>query len=274
MRCLDLSLSRSFLSFVAAVLVAVVGGSLSGCFSPGQAVQRGVDSATEAAGEEVGEAVGKQLASAVNLPPVGTGRWNQFMVSQAQILFTYAFSAGGFWPAQATYAPGEWTKYRLGAPGESEAALDTLERAFLKRTGEGNEWWRVRGLQEGNVWFYEALVDPDRGRVVRMRAKDPEGNVSEVPVTETTVYQPPQRLTEESIEGATVGTESVETPAGSFSARRVEYSGGRTSGTVTWWLSEDVPGQVLQYRVDGNGSTWTSTLIDHGTDATTQLDSY
>ena len=274
MRCSKDSLSRSLFSLVAAMLLTVVGWSLSGCFSPGQAVQEGVNSATEAAGEEVGEAVGRQLASAVNLPPAGTGRWNQFMVSQAQILFTYAFSAGGMWPAQATYEPGEWATYRLGTPGDQEAALDTLERAFLTTTDDGNEWWRVRGLESGNVWFYEALVDPDRGRVVRMRAKDPEGNVSEVPVTENTVYQPPQRLTEESIEGATVGTESVETSAGSFSARRVEYSGGMTSGTVTWWLSDAVPGHIVKYRVEGNGSTWTSTLIDHGTDATTQLDSY
>lgn len=274
MRCSVCSSRLMASSLFAFLFVAVAGWSLSGCVSPGQAVQRGLNSASEAAGEQVGKAIGSQLAAAANLPPAGTARWNQFMVGQAQVLFTYAFSAGGFWPSQATYEPGEWTMYRLAASDDNTAALDTLERAFLTRTEDGNEWWRVRGFQDDNVWFYEALIDPERGRVVRMRAKDPEGTVSEVPVTEGTVYQPPQRLTAESIEGATEGTESVTTPAGTFTARRVVYSGATAGGTVTWFLSDEVPGHVVTYKVESDDSSWTSTLTDHGTDATTQLDSY
>lgn len=197
------------------------------------------------------------------------------MVSQAQVLFGRAFSAGGVWPAQASYEPGEWVKYQATASGENEAALDTLERAFLKETEDGNEWWRVRGVQQEERWVYEALVDPAREEVVRLRARDPEGNVGEVPVTENTVYQSTQQLTEESVEGATVGTESIDTPAGIFSARHVEYQGG-AGGTITWYLSEEVPGQVVEYQV-GNpqqDATWTSTIVAYGTDATTVLDSY
>ncbi len=245
-------------------------------FSLSQPSRPGVNSAASAAGEEVGKAVGQQLAPAVQLPAYGTGAWNQFMVSQAQILFSRAFAAGGMWPAQASYAPGEWARYRSTVSGESEAALDTLGRAYLKETEDGNQWWRVRGLQGGESWIYEALVDPERGEVVRLRAKDPEGNVGEVPVTENTVYQSPQRLTQESVEGATVGTNSIETPAGTFSARHVEYQGGTGSGTITWYLSDEVPGHVVKYRVENQqqGSAWTSTLATYGTDATTMLDSY
>lgn len=254
------------------LLLGLSGTALSGCFLVGEAVETSVNSAASAAGEEVGEAIGQQLAPAVNLPAYGTGAWNRFMVSQAQILFGHAFSAGGMWPAQATYEPGEWVQYRATVSGESEAALDTLERAFLKETEDGNEWWRVRGFQQGNRWIYEALVDPARGEVVRLRAKDPEGNVGEVPVTENTVYRSPQRLTEESVEGATVGTENIETPAGTFSARHVEYQGG----TITWYLSEEVPGHVVKYQVENQQqeAAWTSTLVAYGTDATTMLDSY
>lgn len=259
----------------ALLFVAAVGWTTSGCFLVGEAVETGVESASAAAGEEVGEAIGKQLAPAVQLPAYGSAQWNQFMVSQAQVLFSYAFSAGGMWPGQATYAPGEWAEYRLRASGDNSAALDTLERAFLRTTDDGNEWWRVRGIQGGQPWIYEALVSPDRQEVLRLRAKDPEGNVGEVPVTEGTVYQPPQRLTEESVEGATTGTTTVDTPAGEFSARRVEYQGAAAGGTVTWFLAEDVPGDVVRYRVRGSGgSSWTSTLIAYGDDATTQLDSY
>jgi len=72
-----------------------------------------------------------------------------------------------------------------------------------------------------------------------------------------------------------VGEEQVDTPAGTFSTRRVEYTGGMGSGTVTWNLSEEVPGHVVQYRTqDEQGNAWTSTLVDYGSDATTTLDSY
>ena len=265
--------------FVRSLLVLCLFGlgglTLSGCFSVQEAVETGVNSAASAAGEEVGKAVGQQLAPAVNLPAYGTGAWNQFMVSQAQILFGRAFSAGGMWPAQATYEPGEWVQYRATVPGEGETALDTLERAFLKTTEKGNEWWRVRGIRGDGQWIYEALVDPDRGEVVRLRAKDPEGNIGEVPVTENTVYQSPQHLTEESVEGATVGTERVQTPAGTFSARHVEYSGG-AGGTITWYLAEEVPGHVVKYQVANQQqeTAWTSTVQAYGADASTMLDSY
>lgn len=268
------SISRQLLSLALTTVLALAAtGSLSGCFSPAAAVQEGINSATSSAGEQFGKALGAELARAADLPPPGTVRYNQFMVSQARVLFTYGFSAGGMWPAEATYQPGEWTQYRLQAAGE-EAAIDTLERAFLKTTEDGNEWWRIRGTQEGNIWVYEALLNPENETVVRLRGKDPEGKVGEVPVTEETVFRSPQRLTEESIEGATIGTESLETPAGTFSAERVEYSGTSSGGTITWFLVEDVPGDVVQYRAEQDENQWTSTLIDYGTGATTQLNSY
>lgn len=258
------------IAFACSFLLAA---GLSGCFSPGAAVQEGLDSAGEAAGRTVGEALGAEIVRAADLPPPGSARYNQVMLSQAQIMFSYAFSAGGMWPAEASYEPGEWTVYRVAADGR-EAALDTLERAFLTRTGDGNEWWRIRGVQDGEGWVYEALLDPEQEEVVRLRTKDPEGEVGEVPVTEETVYRPPQELTEESVEGATEGTESVEIPAGTFTARRVEYTGAASGGTVTWFMSEEVPGHVVQYEGRREGTEWTSTLLDYGTDATTQLDSY
>ncbi len=261
-------------SFVAVLGLAVaVAGGLTGCFSPGSAVQQGINSATSAAGEQVGKAIGAEIASAADLPPPGSAQYNQFMVSQAQVLFSHAFSAGGMWPAEATYESGEWAAYERRASGQ-DTALDTLERAFLTTTDDGNEWWRVRGTQDGEEWVYEGLLDPEQETVVRLRSRDPEGNVEEVPVTEETVYQPPQQLTEESVEGATVGTESVETAAGTFTARRVEYSGAAQGSTAIWFLSDEVPGHVVQYQVRQNEDEWTNALINHGTGATTELDSY
>lgn len=261
------------IALACSILLVGLAGGLSGCFSPGAAVQEGLDAAGDAAGQTVGEALGAEIVRAADLPPPGSARYNQVMLSQAQIMFSYAFSAGGMWPAEASYEPGEWTRYRVEATG-GETALDTLERAFLKRTDDGNEWWRIRGVQDEEGWVYEALLDSEQEEALRLRTKDPEGEVGEVPVTEETIYRPPRELTEESIEGATEGTESVETPAGTFTARRVEYTGTASGGAVTWFLSEEVPGNVVRYEGRREGEEWTSMLLDYGTDATTRLNAY
>ena len=259
------------LAVVSALLIVALGTALSGCFF----ISQGVSAAAETAGEEVGEAAGQQLVAAANLPPAGSGQWNRVMVNQAQMLFGYAFSAGGMWPAQAEYEPGEWTTYQITSSGNGGAVLDTLERAHLKTTSDGNEWWRVRGVQDGEAWVYEALLNPQTQEVRRLRTRDPNGEVGEVPVTEQTVYQPPQELTEESIEGATVGTRDVTTPAGTFTARQVEYQGTMGRGTITWFLTDAVPGHVVKYKVESDQQeAWTSTLIASGSDATTRLGSY
>jgi hypothetical protein len=257
------------------VLCFVLAGSLSGCFLVEEAARSTVSAAGQEAGEEVGESIGQQIASSANLPTAGTSQWNRFMVTQAQVIFNYAFSANGMWPAEANYEEGEWVQYQFRTDDGGDTGFQTVRRALLKTTEDGNEWWRVEARQEGESWVYEALLNPESGEVVRLRSKDPEGNVGEVPVTERTVYQSPQRLTEESIEGATVGERQLDTPAGTFTTREVQYQGGMQGGTVVWFLSEQVPGHVVQYQVDGSqGNTWTSTLADYGSDATTTLDSY
>ena len=177
--------------FTTVLLLALgAGAGLAGCVSPSSVVDEGLDSAAGAAGETVGKALGAEIVRSADLPPPGSARYDQVMVSQAQIFFSYAFSAGGAWPAEATYEPGEWTWFRIRT-AEGETALDTLGRAFLKTTDDGNEWWRVRGVQDGERWLYEALIDPEQETTLRLRAKDPKGEVGEVPVTFTPAPVPP-----------------------------------------------------------------------------------
>ena len=55
-----------------------------------------------------------------------------------------------------------------------------------------------------------------------------------------------RRLTGESLEGMTVGDESVQTPAGSFAARHLQTK-GYDSTTMNWWLTDQVPGQLVKF---------------------------
>jgi hypothetical protein len=152
-----------------------------------------------------------------------------------------------------------------------------VEKAFLKRTEDGNEWWRMRwSVDDEKTWIYESLIDRERGQLLRLRGQDQEGNVKEIPVEKgTRVYRAPREMTAESIEGATVGTTTVRTRAGSFEADEVHYGAMGAQGDVVFWLNDGIPGGVVKYQISNNqGAQWTSTLVDYGSNATTQLESY
>jgi hypothetical protein len=152
-----------------------------------------------------------------------------------------------------------------------------VEKALLKVTEDNNEWWRVSWETDDRTWVYESLINPSTNNLLRLRGKDPDGNTQEIPVTKgTTVYRSPRELTEQSIEGATVGTETITVNGESIPTEHVRYSAGMSGGTLEWWLNDDIPGGVVKYQATNQSgdATWVSTLSGYGTDATTKLESY
>jgi hypothetical protein len=108
-----------------------------------------------------------------------------------------------------------------------------------------------------------------------MRGRTTGQQAGEIPVEQNTgfAWREPTYLTTESLNAATVGTESVATPAGNFSAKHIRYSlmGG---GTYEWWTAANVPGGVVKYVVGYGSDTYTQTLVAMGSNATTELGSY
>lgn len=166
------------------------------------------------------------------------------------------------------YEPGAWTRWEHS---ESWAADEktVFERAFLGKTPEGNEWWRVKtvelykavdGKEVADTAVLEGLFKPVEGQVqmrelVRLRARLPgqkEGNEMIVPKLWSAFSAlaswagEASRPTEESIEAATTDAGKVTTPAGTFAARRVKFAGG-DGGTNEWLLSDAVPGGWLRF---------------------------
>ncbi len=255
-----IAVAMLFLVGCATVTNSIVSGAASGL---GRAVS-----------ERAEQAVYKKLAPKDQLPAPTAPGWGNFMALQAQVIFAYTFSVGGLWVSETTYQPGQWTKFEMTEPDDNTKS--TVERAFLKRTDDGKEWWRVSLTEGEDAWVYEALLSPDSSKMVRLRGKDPNGNIGEIPLTSTTVYSEPSEMSKESIEGATVGHESISTPAGTFNTAKVEYLSTTGDGKVDWWISNEVPGGVVKYQyLDSDGNiAWTSTLIATGDDATTVLNSY
>lgn len=179
------------------------------------------------------------------------------------------------------YQPGQWTRWEMRG-GDDDDDKQTIERALLSKTEDGNEWWRFKTISDGDTVVLEAMFKPSgegTQELVRMRGKmpgDTEANELMVPEQMTMVRSLGMfgsRPTKESVDGATVGTENVTVPAGSFSAKRVRFGG--MGGRQEWWISDQVPGGWVQYLVtpqDGEGS-FKMILLGHGTGATSELGS-
>jgi hypothetical protein len=242
---------------------AVMGGISSG-------VHKGVSSGVEQKVEQ--EATPQTQPSQAKAPPMGP-QWNQFMIMQAQMAFNYAFSAGGLWAGQQGYETGEYTKFKWTMEGNDPIVM---ERAYLKELEDGKQWWRVTWEDSEGSWIWEALIDPDSSQMVRMRARDADGNEGEVPVSGQAVYMPPAELTKESVQGATVGTERITVPAGTFQADHVVYMAATGEGQVEFWLAPKVPGGVVKYLISqkGEGTVWASDLVEYGANAKTVLNSF
>ncbi len=263
------------------VLIAAL--ALAGCSS---ILEGALDTAGRRTGEGIGNAVGNRVGAAAGaavasrMPTMWTPDLTQVYMNY---MFTMAFHSGSYTFEGTDYDVGQWTRWQL-TDTDTEGRPDVMERALLHRRDDGMEWWRVKYISDTedgrDSMTVEALFNPETGEFARMRGKMPgEAEAKEMPVEEGTYgYTEPRRLTEESLEGAVVGTETIRVPAGSFTTRHVRY-GGMGGGTYDWWLNDDVPGGMVKYSrsfeaQDADGPdpyNWVVELVDSGTGATSQL---
>jgi hypothetical protein len=198
----------------------------------------------------------------------------------------YASGASVF---EEPYKPGEWTKWSITESGDS-SQNQTMERAFLAMQADSSEWWRMKTLSAYkdngkdmiDTVIIEALYKPTSPytkELVRVRAKLP-GN------KDPQELMVPQGMgminyngffgtkpSKESVDGATVGTESLVTKAGTFSAKHVRFGNG--GGTLDWWLTPAAPGGWVKFTGGANGGDkkdlYTMEMIAKGTGAKSEL---
>lgn len=214
---------------------------------------------------------------------VGDNAW--IWISQ---LFTIQYLSGAAM-FESNYKPGEWTKWSITTADEDADKQET-EKAFLGKTAEGAEWWRFKTIttyKDGDKTMadtvvLESLFKPEPGneqmqQLVRMRGKFPGQ-------TEAQEMMVPQQWgmwnmngsmgmkpTKESVEGATVGTETVTTPAGTFKARHVRF--GQGNGSIDWWLDDTAVGGWVKFIAIDNEKKpqYTMQMIGKGTGAKSEL---
>ncbi|HKJ93810.1 MAG TPA: hypothetical protein VJ957_11645 [Longimicrobiales bacterium] len=259
-----------------------------GSFGCSRVISSAIDSAARKTGEGIGTAVGQKTGQAAGnavsarFPSMWTPDMSAIYVNY---MFTLAFHSGSYDFPGTEYKPGEWTRWRMTST-DNEGKPPEMERAFIKQDDKGRQWWRVKYVIEDDnnkpdSMVVEMLFDPSDGQVLRMRGKMPgETEAKEMPVEQGTyTYVQPTRLTEESMEGAKVGDETISTPAGSFATEHIRYGSGM-GGTLDWWLSDKVPGRMVKYGSTTSSSgdasgpdpyNWTLELIAYGTGAKSEL---
>ena len=203
-------------------------------------------------------------------------------------LFTIQYLSGAAM-FETNYKPGEWTKWSIETADEDDDKQET-EKAFLGKTAEGAEWWRFKTITNykdgdkamADTIILESLFKPEPGneqmqQLVRMRGKFPgQTEAQEMMVPQqwgmwnmNGAFQ--MKPTKESVDGATVGTETVTTPAGTFKAKHVRF--GQGGGTIDWWLDETAVGGWVKFTATDNEKkpTYTMQLIGKGTGAKSEL---
>lgn len=232
--------------------------------------------------ESLGNAMGRAGMGSRMMP----GQWTadaSWLYIHGLFGMMYSSGASAF---DGPYQPGQWTRWEMRGDGSDEKQI--IERAFLATTEDGGEWWRIKTIntyRDGNRAMADTVIleglfkkiGDGVQQIVRMRGKMPgdrEPNEMMVPENMTTVSTLGTfgtRPTRESVAGATVGTESVRTPAGTFSARLVRFGGA--GGRQEWWLTDQVPGGWVKYRASGGDGTegGVMELIAHGTGAKSEL---
>lgn len=253
------------------VQLSILGGvmiALAGC--AGVNTSNPLGSVTRSAGSAMGQVIGESMGQAA-VAKYSPGNSAMYSARMMQL----AFNSQGVSVGNATrdYAPGEYTEWEVTS--SQDAPTSNMRRAFLSREDNGNEWWQVvyQEADSDEETVMEALFSPGRDELRRLRARYPdEDEASEVPVEEQS-YTSPRQLTPESVAGATEGTEEIKVPAGSFKAQRVRF--GTAGAEEVWWLSDEVPGGVVQYRLgtgeDGDEDAYTRRLSDFGTGAESRL---
>jgi hypothetical protein len=251
--------------------------SLAGCASldPMNAVNSATSSMGSAAGRVIGEAIGGAVVRRYS---------PQFTQFYTGYLIQMAFNSQGYALTNSTrdYEPGEYTEWAVLSTDE-DVPENQMRRALLQRTGDGQEWWQVvyQDNASDDVIIMEALFSENQEQMLRLRTQFPDDKgPQEVPVDNQN-YQPPRILTEESIAGATEGRETIRVPAGSFDTTRVRF--GISGAREVWWLSDRVPGGVVQHQVsngeqdapddaeDMPGNAYTMQLQSFGDGATSRL---
>ena len=220
----------------------------------------------------------------------------------ASLIYSQVFFAGGYGYGYDNFKEGEGVVWEITSKDANGAETVEIERALLKRNGDGTAWWLLRYTAEGEDEFIsEALLDSEYELLV-FRYRDPETDTIRewIPEQEESIAEADAKGTDEDADAEEVevgffygnysdyslGMEKVTVPAGTYTAEHVRIeeryvvddgeTGNSYEVSYEWWISGDVPGELVKY-IWANLSDETSLsgeLAGNKSGYTTQLSSF
>lgn len=201
-----------------------------------------------------------------------------------QLVYTQAFFLGGFGIVPDDFEEGEGATWHVVTEGQDDATTFTAERALLKRNDDGTSWWYLNfDTEDSEPMEFEVLMDHNlQAREMYLRdietdevrhhvfqhneSQIEEAEASDVSMEEAG-YQTNYYFLEE-WEQYHEGTESISIGAGTYNSDVLLFSSEEDQSDheyeYRWWVSEDVPGNLLkfEYQDINEGGTLRGEMID------------
>jgi len=202
-----------------------------------------------------GDFAGAGLSVSLKLGPKpvvkGLGVDFRGMAAQAHLLQFYALFyaahyAGGFYPGD-NYPVGTGTIHRVSVTDNDGVSSYLAERALLDRKADGTLLWSLKYSDDEESIYYEYLTTADY-MVLTVYYDAPEEGllVLDAANAQNRAAQEEYK-TWKDYSTEEMRRETVRVEAGSFQTSRYTYDDGESDVEFIWWLSPDVPGEMVLY---------------------------
>ncbi len=186
----------------------------------------------------------------------------QVHLAQFYSIYWYSFYAGGFYFDDSNYKEGQGTSWKLSSGNGKDELV--VKKALLKLNSDGSRWWQVKYSSGSDELVYEFLIDNEY-KLLKIRFLDEDsGKVREYITTEDDfrAYNSTdmREITKSDYKEWDKGTIEIKTEAGKFTADHLKYEEDKVS--YEWWISEEVPGEMIKYEWKDSEETMTGELIN------------
>ena len=178
------------------------------------------------------------------IPEVSTGFAVEPYLLQFYTLYYAANFAGGHYPD--SYSEGQGSVHRISVMDSSGTESYTVEEILLQNMVGGRSLWGLRYIDEDEQYYYEYVVDSEN-MIETVYYNSPDDGVVTAAAMHTSAKEEGVYTWDdyevESREGVSVNVE-----AGEFITTEHSWL-NEDGGTVTWWISPEVTGGLVSYRM-------------------------
>lgn len=273
-------LNQNSTSAIAFVAILISGIAIASCSQLQEAAYRG---ATNAISNEVEERVYLGVSSLIS------GYTSDMLY---QLAYTQAFMVGGYGAGFEDFEEGQGAVWRMETEDGENRVRFTTERALVQKGEDGTSWWYLSYQPEDDDAIEYEIKFNRAMNPIEMYMRNPEtGDVEHHVFRDNgdaeAVDGEYDELREDGFHTAYFdmeewepyrdGTETLRVGSNNFETAILFYEGTEEQGdehmNVRWWVTEDVPGQLIKYEMHDTkeGSRVNGEMLDFRSDYTVRF---